>query len=299
MFFCAHERPDWQRDGTDWPNREASRFVRAGGLRWHVQVLGEGPVLLLVHGTGAATHSWRDLAPRLAQRFTVVAVDLPGHGFSELPASRQLSLKGMSQALSALLATLELDPAIGVGHSAGAALLLRMTADGLLRPKAILSINGALLPFGGPVGKVASPLAKMLFLNPLAPRLISWRGAKRGLVEQILERTGSKLDEAGVEHYRTVVQRPSHAFAALGMMANWDLPALQADFAKITVPVVLIAGDLDGTVPARDAPRVAKLLPNARVLTLPDLGHLAHEEAPGLVASLIEDEAKACVVLTD
>ncbi len=57
------------RDGKDWPLRDTSRFVEAGGLRWHVQMLGRGPVLLLVHGAAAATHSWRDLAPMLARHF--------------------------------------------------------------------------------------------------------------------------------------------------------------------------------------------------------------------------------------
>ena len=76
----------WERDGRDWPNREASRFVEAGGLRWHVQQMGRGPVLLLLHGTGASTHSWRALLPLLAKSFTVVAPDLPGHGFTATPS---------------------------------------------------------------------------------------------------------------------------------------------------------------------------------------------------------------------
>src|SRR5206468_2126887 len=63
---------------ADWPNRAASLAVEAGGLRWHVQRAGHGPVLLLLHGTGAATHTWRDLLPLLATDFTVVAPDLPG-----------------------------------------------------------------------------------------------------------------------------------------------------------------------------------------------------------------------------
>ncbi|MFZ4410973.1 MAG: alpha/beta fold hydrolase, partial [Paracraurococcus sp.] len=81
---------------ADWPNRPTSRLVAAGGLRWHVQVAGTGPVLLLVHGTGAATHSWRDLLPLLARHFTVVAPDLPGHGFTERPRAEGLSLPGMA-----------------------------------------------------------------------------------------------------------------------------------------------------------------------------------------------------------
>ena len=65
-LMFAPSKPEWKREGRDWPNREASRFVLASGLWWHVQVMGSGPVLLLLHGTGAATHSWRDCraAPR-------------------------------------------------------------------------------------------------------------------------------------------------------------------------------------------------------------------------------------------
>ncbi|TJW92291.1 alpha/beta hydrolase, partial [Neisseria gonorrhoeae] len=48
------DKPNWSVDGKDWPNRAASRFVDAAGLRWHVQMMGEGPVALLAHGTGAA-----------------------------------------------------------------------------------------------------------------------------------------------------------------------------------------------------------------------------------------------------
>lgn len=76
---------NWDHDGRDWPNREHSRFVEAAGLRWHVQQMGRGPVLLLLHGTGASTHSWRALMPLLAAEFTVVAPDLPGHGFTSAP----------------------------------------------------------------------------------------------------------------------------------------------------------------------------------------------------------------------
>lgn len=63
---------DWDSDGRDWPNREASRFVAAGPLTWHVQEKGSGPPVVLLHGTGAATHSWRHLMPLLADRKSVV-----------------------------------------------------------------------------------------------------------------------------------------------------------------------------------------------------------------------------------
>src|SRR4051794_41984944 len=106
---------------ADWPNRASSRLVTAGGLRWHVQVAGSGPVLLLVHGTGAATHSWRDLLPLLARHFTVVAPDLPGHGFTERPRSAGVSPPRLARGGTAPLRTPPPSPPLPPGRSPGAA----------------------------------------------------------------------------------------------------------------------------------------------------------------------------------
>ena len=127
-------RLDFERDGKDWPNRQASRFVKAAGLTWHVQIMGQGPVVLLVHGTGASTHSYGKLAQILAKSFTVVVPDLPGHGFTDLPPTRRLSLPCMAADLRQLLNALGVKPVLSVGHSAGAAILVQMCLDGASGP---------------------------------------------------------------------------------------------------------------------------------------------------------------------
>ena len=96
-------RLEWDHEGLGWPHRDASRFVRAGGLLWHVQVMGEGPVILLLHGTGASTHSWRALMPLLARHFTVVAPDLPGHGFTGTPPSGGFALPAVAAGVAGAL----------------------------------------------------------------------------------------------------------------------------------------------------------------------------------------------------
>jgi magnesium chelatase accessory protein len=129
-------RPLWQVDGADWPNRETSHFVQVGPMRWHVQEAGpaDAPVLLLAHGTGAATHSWRWLLPDLARDFRVIAPDLPAHGFTSSLWDSEPSLKAMAKSLSDLLHHLETVPDYAIGHSAGAAILIRMSLDKLIRP---------------------------------------------------------------------------------------------------------------------------------------------------------------------
>ncbi len=279
--------PAWDREGRDWPLREHSLFVDAGGLRWHVQRLGSGPALLLVHGTGSATHTWRDLAPLLAERFTVVAPDLPGHGFTRGAGAAQLSLPGMAHALGRLLETLGVSPDIAVGHSAGAAVVLRMCLDGKLSPRLLVSLNGALVPFGGLPGRVFSPLARLMAANPVAAHLVAWHGRDATAVARLLRATGSRLDARAVELYRRLVSHPGHVAGTLGMMARWDLHALGRDLSRLTTPLVLVTADEDRTVSPREAVQVARRLPAATHLSLAGLGHLAHEERPGTVAALI------------
>ena len=278
---------DWSVERSFWPHAEFSRFKRAGGLRWHVQQMGRGPVILLIHGTGASTHSWRSLAPILAEHFTVIAPDLPGHGFTEGPRRQRLSLSTMAASVAALMDALALRPRIVIGHSAGVAILIRCCLDRTLAPDSIVSINGALLPFRGTAGLLFPPLAKLLFLNPLMPRIFARSAANHERVVRLIRSTGSELDETGIELYARLFRSPAHVAATLGMMANWDLRRLTRDLPALNIPLLLITGGNDQAVAPADAEQVCQMVPEARQARLPDLGHLAHEEDADAVAELI------------
>lgn len=284
-------RPAWDRDAKDWPNRAASRFVSADGLRWHVQIMGHGPYALLLHGTGSATHSWRGLAPALARDFTIVAPDMPGHGFTASPPAFKLSLPGMAHAIAALLAALDVRPEVTIGHSAGAAILARMALDGTIAPRGIVSLNGALLPMRGPASGFFAPAAKLLASLPLVPSLLAWRARDRHAIERLLEQTGSSIEPAGIEFYRRLIANPEHVAATLAMMAHWDLPGLARDLPKLATPLALVVGGNDRTVPPGDAERVRALVAHATIDTQDGLGHLAHEEDPEGTAEIVRRRA--------
>lgn len=289
-------RPDWDADGKDWPNRDASRFVRAGGILWHVQVTEQnGPPVLLLHGTGAATHSWARLLPLLAKNFTVVAPDLPGHGFTEAPPDARMSLPGMAWGLKELLRALAIEPVLGVGHSAGAAILARMALDGPWLARGIVSLNGALVPLRGGPGDlpIFAAIARALVSVPVIPWLFSWRAGDPRVVDRLLQGTGSRIDPAQAAFYARLVRRSGHVSAALAMMANWDLKALSRDLPRLAAPLTLVVGDNDRTVPPGDVLRVQVLVPGATIHRLPGLGHLAHEERPDLVADIVAQSALA------
>lgn len=287
---------NWDREGLHWPNRAASKFVSAGGLRWHVEDMGSGPVALLIHGTGASTHSWRHFAPILARAFRVIAIDLPGHGFTEAPRPSLLTLPQMSQSIAALLNVLNLKPDIAIGHSAGAAILCRMALDHRLDAKAIISLNGAFLPYGGPASQVFGGIAKLLLLNPFVPTMFTW-SADPGMVRRLINGTGSEIDAEGLALYGCLFRNSTHVASALAMMANWDLESLSRDLPKLKTHLTLVAASNDKAIPSDVAFRVHEMVPGSKVILLKGMGHLAHEEKPAEVANLIFSEAERYGIL--
>jgi magnesium chelatase accessory protein len=273
-------------DGAEhaWPNPGWSRFVQAGGLRWHLQQHGSGESLLLIHGTGASTHSWRKIMPILAQQYTVLAVDLPGHGLTDSAPAACMSIAGMSDCLAALLRAIEVDVRYCVGHSAGAVILCRMALDGHIAPRVVVSENGAFAPLAGAAGSLFSPIARLMASSALVPRLLSWSARNPANVARMIAGTGSCLDAEGIELYARLVRDPRHVAGALAMMANWDLYAFASELPKLKTPLTLVVAENDRAVPPRQAEWVTQRVAGARIRRIPGLGHLAHEEDPPLLA---------------
>ncbi len=284
---------DWERDGRTWPHRTASRFVTTQGVRWHVQVMGNGSPVLLLHGTGASAHSWRGVMPLLARQFTVIAPDLPGHGFTRGRPRGGLSLPGMVAGVSDLLAELGQAPALLVGHSAGVAIGLALLGE---RDPAIplVGFNPAIAPFPGLASKLFPALAKALFVNPFAPRMFARLARAPGETARFLARsTGSRIDAEGLRCYETLLGNARHCRGALDMMASWDLDRLDRALPGIANPVLLVHSAGDSAIQLSSVQKAAARLPNAVVEVVPDLGHLAHEEDPGHYTARVVDYARS------
>jgi magnesium chelatase accessory protein len=269
--------PSW------WPHAARSRAIDAGGLQWHVQQWQHkpsAPVALLLHGTGAATHTWRHLAPLLAPHFQVIAPDLPGHGFTSTPAQQALTLPAVAQAVGELLGAMQLRPALVVGHSAGAAVAMSMVTAGGTAPDLTVSIGGAILPLQGPVGRMFLPLARLLTVNPFVPPTFAAVARLPSVARRLIDSTGSRIDAEGQRCYAHLMANATHAAGALRLMASWDLQPLADALPQWRAPLLLIAGADDRTLPASHSQRVQALAGDGLwpCVVLPRLGHLAHEE---------------------
>jgi magnesium chelatase accessory protein len=225
--------------------------------------------------------------PLLTANYEVLALDLPGHGFSARLPDNSMSLPAMSEAIAELLRRVEFQPRCVVGHSAGAAIALRMALDGAINPDSIIGLNAALLPFGGGLQRILAPMAQLFANTQLMPMLIAKRANDIRAVRRILKGTGSNLDDTGVDFYQRLLQREEHVAAVLSMMASWNLQPLLDDLPQLVPRLHLVAGGRDKAVSPREAEKIAAALPGTTVTCLDGCGHLAHEEQAARVADVI------------
>lgn len=281
---------DFQTDGALWPTRAQTRFVEAAGLRFACLREGDGPDLLLIHGVGGSMHGWAPLLPHLTPHFRVTALDLPGHGFTQIPEDDRLSLEGMSEDVSALLEALGVAPKVVLGHSAGAGLGAKLILDGRIVPELLLGVNPSLVP---PTRMPMPPIVEKLARPFVRANAVAAFWAKFGSVEWVVRKmvdsTGSRIPAEQFACYRRIAAHSGPIHAALTMMSNWRPELLSRRFDELAqrVPVIgLMAGERDEWIPAEEIRGVAARLPGSRLVMLP-AGHLAPEETPADIARLV------------
>jgi magnesium chelatase accessory protein len=288
---------------ADWPHREASRRLAAGGFDWHVQCFAPprtgAPVVWLLHGSGASAHSFADVVPHLAPHAAVVVPDLPGHGFTRAEAGRaaRYSLPAVAAALQALGRALHpgfgaAAPALLAGHSAGAALALRWALDHPRRgdappAPAVLGLNPSLVAPPAAYTTFVAPLLHPLFTSGPAASFFAATAGVGGMVDRLLASTRSAVPTAQRARYRRLFGRVEHVQGTLAFMAAADLPALTAEGPRLASPLTFVVGEDDDWVPPRRLdPVIARAFPQATVLRRRG-GHLMHEAEPAWAAGLI------------
>lgn len=262
--------------------------VDAGGLRWNVRQQGSGPDLVCIHGAGASLESWDALMPLLEDEFRITRMDLPGHADSEALPVGQFRLSVTAEVLAALCCEIDIERPLVLGHSAGGAIALHWAASGHWpQPGRLLAINPALLPFSGIAGVTFPTLAKLAAWTPFLDHAIASRARKTSEVARLIEGTGSRLTGPEMARYQGLMARPSHVRAVLEMMAGWRLDGLLSAWQRSGIELDVLVGDRDRAVPPE---RTREALAGcAEVVTEPHLGHLAHEEAPQVVAAWVRN----------
>lgn len=274
---------------ADWPHRAKGRKLRVAPHEWWVIDDGpsDAPAILMLHGAGGSGHSFGALLPYLTEQYRVIVPDLPGQGCTRAGGMRRLGLDAMAEDLAKLCAALRVQPAVTLGHSAGAAIALRL-AD-LMPLRGAVGINAALGSFDGAAGVMFPLMARALAATPFVGAAVAKLWGTPAAVEKLLATTGSPLDPAGRAQYLRLVQDAQHVEGTLGMMAAWKLDGLMARLPSLPLPVLLIASDKDNAVPPKVSRDAVAHMQAATYAEIAGFGHLVHEEAPEAVAAVLRD----------
>jgi pimeloyl-ACP methyl ester carboxylesterase len=275
----------------------AGRMIDVGGARLHIVELGPrdatGPAIVMIHGASSNLGAMRlPLGDRLARNHRVVLIDRPGHGWSTRDNLQSSTPAMQAKMIDQALEQLGVTKAIVVVHSLAGALGARMALDYPLRTAGLVMLAPVAYPWPGGVGlynevvttPVVGPLLAYTITLPLG-LLLAEPGARAVFLPQTMP-----------EHYVKQTATPLLLRPREFLANAWDLVTLKAAVAEqaprygdIKAPVVVISGDADKTVSTKIHSRpFAAAVPNAKLIVIPNVGHMVQNAVPDLVISEIE-----------
>jgi len=261
----------------------------AGQGRLRYLAGGSGAPLVLLHTVRTQAEHFRHLIPRLQDRYTVYALDLPGMGHSEIVPGASYEEPAMRAAVKRLLTRLDLRDVTLVGESMGAVLALTTAADMPERVRSVMAIN----PYDYRDGIARSSLlARLIVTGVLAPVIgpILAGVEPRPIMSAVLRGgLGDKtaLREDYVDELLQVGRRPGYSTVARSVYAS--LPgyiAARSRYAEVKAPIHFVYGEKDWSR-ASDRQANKLLLPAARFTQVSDAGHFIVLERPDVAAALL------------
>jgi pimeloyl-ACP methyl ester carboxylesterase len=267
--------------GTD------SRFVTLQGLSIHYKPFGQGtPNLVLLHGFLANTFTWHKVIQPLAEGARVVAFDRPGFGLSARPLEWEgadpYAPETQADLVISLMDHLGMGKAILVGHSAGGTMAALTALRYPERIEALVLVAPAIYTDGGAPGW-AKPLLGSPQMRRLGPLLLRSFFESQVQSNRLIQRAWhdpSLVTPEILAGYLTTFQvqdwdRSLWAFT----LSSQDLE-LENRLDVLTLPVLVITGEDDRVVPTGESIRLTEELPDARLVVIPDCGHVPMEECP-------------------
>ncbi|HEV2749988.1 MAG TPA: alpha/beta hydrolase [Gemmatimonadales bacterium] len=260
-----------------------SRVVAVDGVTLHYLSAGHGPVVILLHGYAETSRMWRPIIPLLAEKFTVIAPDLPGIGESEIPANG-LDMKNAAIRIHALAKSLGVEKARVVGHDIGLMVAYAYAAQFPAEVEKLVLMDAFLPGVAGWEDVYNNPgIWHFRFNGPTPEALV--KGRERIYIEHYWNDFAAdkrhSIPEAARRAYTAAYARPGR------MRAGWayfvSFPKAARDFAhlaqtKLTMPVLSIGGEkANGALLGQQVKLVAS---DASFLVLKDTGHWLLEERP-------------------
>ena len=277
-----------------WGREIPIRWAAVKGHRLRYIKAGRGPNLVLLHTLRTQLDVFQKVIPTLVQRFTVYALDYPGHGYSDIPKV-DYEPKLFVDAVGGFLDALDIRDATLAGISIGGTIALLMAARHNPRVKKVVAINPYDYGKGGGVRR-SSPVANLIFGLGMIPVLgETVMRLRNRIVEGPIFQGGVAEPDAIpaplLEELYLVGTRPGHYRAFLNLLRNahkWD--EARALYPEIKAPVLLVYGGHDWSKP-KERETTLHDIPGAKMQTLTSGGHFLSLDRPREVEQLITEFA--------
>jgi pimeloyl-ACP methyl ester carboxylesterase len=261
----------------------ASRSAEVDGVKLHYLTAGHGPAVILLHGYTQTSRMWRPIMPLLAEKFTVIAPDLPGIGDSGIPSDR-LDMKNAAIRIHGLAKSLGVEKARVVGHDIGLMVAYAYAAQFPKETEKLVVMDAFLPGVQGWEDVYNNPAIWHFRFNGPTPEALV-KGRERTYFEHFwnnfaADKTRS-LPEVDRAAYTAAYARPGRMRAGWAYFVSFQQAA--KDFAelsktKLTMPVLAIGGEkANGALLGQQMKIVAT---DATMVVLKDTGHWVLEEQP-------------------
>ncbi len=276
---------------VDW--RTHQRWTIINNSLINVIDLGEGPAVLFVHGLSGSWPNWLEQLPVFARTHRVIALDLPGFGNSPMPVG-DISISGYARTLDALLDALDVNAATVVGNSMGGFVAAELTINFPQRVERLVLVSAAgLSTYQHPQGTRA--LSRLRRRESVVAAYAGWVAAHADVVARrarlrnatlgLVTRHPSRLPAALVAEQIRGAGKPGFI---QGLQANLDYD-FRHRLTEIVCPTLIVWGDRDRVITARDADLFAELIPGSRKVVYEDTGHMAQIERPAEFNALLAE----------
>jgi pimeloyl-ACP methyl ester carboxylesterase len=266
---------------ADW--RLSRTYDSVGGTVAY-EVLGDGPPVVLVHGTPSWSYLWRNVANELAERFTIYVCDLIGYGTSEKREGQDVSIGAQTRMLVELLELWELEQPRIVGHDFGGAITLRlMLLEGRRFSRVALCDAVAIAPW-------ITPFSRHVQRHLEAFQTVPEHIHRQMIAAHLRTAIARDMADAELEPYLLPWLGPVGQAAYYRQVAQFDeryTREIEPRYGEIRTPTLVLWGEQDGWLAPEFGRRLAEAIPDARLVPVANGGHFLPEDQPGPVVEAL------------
>jgi len=270
----------------------ASHYTDLGdGIRVHYREDGpkDAPVLILVHGFGDSHFTWEGWTPILSQHYRLIAVDLPGHGLTQAPASYILRTPDLADLVVRLAKSIGIDHFSIAGNSLGGGVAWQVAARHPDVLDALILVDAAGWP--QPPASASPSLAFRIMSHPLGRELLKHIDNKPLIRQGVRGEVGdaSVITDAFIDRWAALQRAPGHRDILLDIDMASAFTATPEIVGAIKTPTLILHGEIDPVINKTSAEKFASSIAGSRLILYPGVGHLPQVEIPRKSAQDVDE----------